>query len=134
MSQRDVEIVRRVIGGFGGEPSADTATLVHPDIEYDVRVRPGGKVWHGREGVQQAMQEWTAGWTDWELGVERILDAGDGHVVVMWREHGRAKGSGAEMTQEGATVVTVRDGKVVSVVVEVDRKQALSAVGLAEDT
>jgi hypothetical protein len=79
------------------------------------------------------MLEWTAGWSDWTLDFERILDAGGGRVVVLWREHGRAKGSGAEMSQEGATVLTVLEGRVVSIVVEVDRRDALTAVGLAEE-
>ena len=131
MSQQDVEIVERVMAGLGGGPSADADALTHPEVEYDARVRPGGRIWHGPEGVQKAMREWTAGWEAWTLDFEQFLDAGDGRVVMLWRERGRAKGSGAEMSQEGATVVTVRDGLVVSVVVDVDRRGTLAALGLS---
>jgi ketosteroid isomerase-like protein len=133
MSEQDVETVRRLMESFQGGPLEPALALAHPEIEFDARVRPDGKVWHGPEGVVQAMLEWTGTWSDWTMDVEDILEAGDGRIAVLWREWGRARDGGAEMSQEGVTVITLREGLVVSVVVEVDRRGTLAALGLAEE-
>src|SRR5690242_14309856 len=133
MSEQDVEIVRRLMASFQGGPLEPALAVAHPEIEFDARVRPDGKVWHGPEGVVQALHEWTGTWSDWKMDVEGILDAGDGRIAVLWRERGRAAHGGAELSQEGVTVITVRDGLVVSAVVEVDRRGTLATLGLAEE-
>ena len=133
MSEQDVEIVRRLMASFQGGPLEPALAVAHPEIEFDARVRPDGKVWYGPEGVVQAMLEWTGAWSDWKMDVEDILDAGDGRIAVLWRERGRAANSGAEMSQEGVAVITLRDGLVVSAVVEVDRRRTLAALGLTEE-
>jgi len=132
MSEQDVETVRRLMASFQGGPLEPALAVAHPEIEFDARVLPDGKVWHGPEGVVQALHEWTGAWSDWNMDVEGILDAGDGRIAVLWRERGRAADSGAELSQEGVTVITVRDGLVVSAVVEVDRRGTLATLGLAE--
>jgi hypothetical protein len=53
-------------------------------------------------------------------------------VAFLWRERGRAKGSGVPMSQDGITVLTLRDGLVVAMVTSVDREQTLAALGLTE--
>jgi len=132
MSEQDVEIVRRLMASFQGGPLEPALAVAHPEIEFDARVRPDGKVWHGPEGVVQALHEWTGAWSEWKMDVEGVLDAGDGRIAVLWRERGRAADSGAVLSQEGVTVITVRGGLVVSAVVEVDRRGTLATLGLAE--
>jgi ketosteroid isomerase-like protein len=132
MSQENVEVARLMMEAWGSSAPERALDYLHPEVEYDATVRPDGKVWHGRDGVRRAMIEWTGTWIDWRVEVEGYLDAGDGRVVVLWRESGRAKASGAKMAQEGATVTTVRDGMVVSFVASLDRQGTLKSVGLAE--
>jgi ketosteroid isomerase-like protein len=103
---------------------------MHPEIEYDTTLRPDGKVWHGREGARRALSEWTETWEDFEMEVERYLDAGDGRVVVLWNERGRAKASGVPLLQSGVTVCTVRDGLIVAMFIGLDRRGTLQAAGL----
>jgi hypothetical protein len=76
------------------------------------------------------MLEWTDAWSEWKLDIERYLDAGDGRVLALWNERGRPRGSEAEMSLEGVTVLTVHDGLIVSVVVSVDRERTLAAFDL----
>jgi ketosteroid isomerase-like protein len=132
MSQEDVDVARRAMEAWGSRHPEQALEYLHPEVEYDATVRPDGKVWHGREGVRRAMVEWTGAWTGWRVEVEGYLDAGHGRVVVLWQERGQAKGSGALMAQEGASLLTIRDGMIVSFVASLDRQGTLKAVGLAE--
>jgi ketosteroid isomerase-like protein len=68
-------------------------------------------------------------WDDYRYVPEEFLDAGD-KVVVPFRESGRGRESGATSEMLGATVWTVRDGKVVHTKVYTNRRQALSDAGL----
>jgi ketosteroid isomerase-like protein len=132
VSEQDLELVRRVMEAVaGGDPQA-ALQHVDPAVEFDARVRPDGKVWHGHDGLRQALFEWTQTWSDWELENERYIDAGAGRVVVLWRETGRARASGALISQEGATVLTLRDGMIVSALISIDRRRTLAALGLEE--
>jgi ketosteroid isomerase-like protein len=130
VSQENVEIVRGVMEAWAHDAPESALAYLHPNVEFDARVRPDGKVWHGRDGVRQALIEWTGTWSDWRQDVERYIDAGDDRVVLLWRETGRAMGSGVPVSQQGATVVTIREGMIVSAVISLNRDQTLAALGL----
>jgi ketosteroid isomerase-like protein len=127
----DIELVRRTFEAYLTAAPEAAFEYLHPDLEFDATLRPDGKVWHGREGARRALVEWSETWDDFELEVERYLDAGDGRVVVLWNERGRAKASGVPLLQSGVTVCTVRDGLIVAMVIGVDRRRTLKAMGLA---
>jgi ketosteroid isomerase-like protein len=126
----NVELVRHMFEAYKTTTPERAFEFLHPEVRYDVTVRPDGKVWHGHDGVRGALLEWTSTWEDWEMDVERYIDAGDDRVLVLWNERGRAKGSGVPLSLAGATVCTLRDGMVWAMVVSVDRPSALRAVGL----
>jgi ketosteroid isomerase-like protein len=115
----------------GPEPER-ALELFSEDAVLDVSIRPDGRVWRGREGVRQAMTEWTGAWEGWHVEVHDYVDAGEGRVVTVWTESGRGKGSGAAMHQEGASLMTVRDGQIVSAVLYLDREEAFADAGLAQ--
>jgi ketosteroid isomerase-like protein len=52
-------------------------------------------------------------------------------VLYLWHERGRGKRSGVAMDQRGATVVTLRDGRITHLRAYVDRADAFAAVGLS---
>jgi ketosteroid isomerase-like protein len=60
------------------------------------------------------------------------VDAGADRVLYLWHEHGSGKGRGVPMDQDGATVVALRDGRIVHLQAYVDRMAAFAAVGLSE--
>jgi ketosteroid isomerase-like protein len=130
VSGENVDLVRRLYESLGGPDPERSLAFFHPDIEFDARRRPDGKVWHGVDGVRQAMIEWTGAWEDWELEAEDYRDADPESVLVLWREQGRGKGSGAQMSQRGANLFTVRDGRIVRVELYLSQQDALKAVGL----
>jgi ketosteroid isomerase-like protein len=132
MSRQNVEIVRCSLEAWKSGAVEDALRYLHPEVTLDVTMRPDGKVWHGREGFRRAMVEWVGTWIGWEFEIERYIDVGDDRVVVLWRERGRAKSSGAPMSHQGVTVSTVRDGMIVSTVITVDRQGTLAALGLSD--
>jgi ketosteroid isomerase-like protein len=133
VSEDNVELVRRMMAAWMGSAPDTALEYMHAEVEYDVTVRPDGRVWHGREGARRAVVEWVGAWSDWKFEVERYLDLGGDRVALLWHEHGTAKGSGVAMSQNGITVVTLRDGLVVSIVAQVDRHRTLAKLGLDPD-
>ena len=105
--------------------------FLDPEIEMDLTMRPDGGVFHGHDGVAEAVRTWVGAWEDWSLEVEEIVDLGDRVLVDAW-ERGRGKGSGIEIEHPHIAIVTVRNGKVVHTMGYVERGQALQAAGLRE--
>jgi hypothetical protein len=58
------------------------------------------------------------------------LELGD-HVIALASYHGRGKGSGVEVHQQGAHVFELRDGKVVRLEIFADREKAIESVRAA---
>jgi ketosteroid isomerase-like protein len=130
MSQQNVELVRKMQEAFVGSQPELALSFLHPDVVYDARERPDGRLWRGRDQIGAAMRDWSEVWDDWEVEAERYMDAGGDRVLIMWRERGRGKSSGIAMEQTGANLVTITDCRVVHMRVYVDRRAALRAVGL----
>jgi ketosteroid isomerase-like protein len=131
MSQENVEIVRQHFEAFLSGDNETALAAYDPEVVFDASVRPEGHVYHGREGVAEAMRIWTGAWEDWKVDVKEIIDAGD-RVLLIGRESGRGKGSGIEIDQWVFVVFTLRNGRIVHWKGFVDRDQGLEAAGLSE--
>ena len=132
MSQENVEIVRQMFEAhLRGDHEAALA-YYDPEVEFDATVRPDGRVFHGRDGVAEAMRVWIGTWQDYRFQVEEIIDAGVERVLAAIRESGRGKGSGLVMDQPAYAVFTVRQGLIVHRKGFRDRNEALEAAGLRE--
>jgi ketosteroid isomerase-like protein len=127
---QNIDVVREMFEAHLAAAPERALQLFHPEVEYDTTLRPDGKVWHGRDGVRGAIAEWTATWDEYEMEVERYLEAGEERVAVLWHERGRAKASGVPLALSGITVCTVKDGLIVAMRVELDREGTLRALGL----
>ena len=76
------------------------------------------------------LHAWLSGWEDWRAEADEYLELGD-YVVVLASYHGRGKGSGVEIHQEGAHVFELRDDKVVRLEIFASRHRALAWVRTA---
>jgi ketosteroid isomerase-like protein len=130
MSRENVELVRRMQEAFVGAQPELALAFLDPDVVYDARERPDGRVWRGREQIAAAMVDWSEVWDDWEVEAERYVDAGEDRVLILWHERGRGKESGITMDQRGANLVTIAERRVVHMRLYVDQRAALQAVGL----
>ena len=90
-------------------------------------------VWEDRENPNPRLRAWLSEWEHWSAEAEEYLEFGN-HVVVLAIYHGRGKGSGVEITQRGAHVFELRDGKVVRLEVFASREKAIKSVQSALDT
>lgn len=107
---------------------------VDPEIVF---VRIGSEVpdfageWHGTDGLRQATAEYLNVWDDYRFEVERMIDLGD-RVLVLERQTARGKRSGAVISQDVGTLLTLRGGKIVRWEYYWERPDALAAAGIAE--
>ena len=146
MSQSDVEIVRRVLGPFeqgdlvplfrdeaiSASITVASAPFFTADFEcVFVRDDVGRSSYLGIDGLRAAWLDWLLPWESYHAGVEDVIDAGDGRVLVLTNDHACPKGSSAEVTFLGAPVWTVREGKVSRIEFYWNRAEGLAAAGLA---
>jgi uncharacterized protein len=139
VSAENVEVVRATLDSVAGvdafSPTAASRLLsvCHPEVEWDVSALwPDGQVYRGRSGVARFFRRWLGAWDSYDFEVEELLDRGD-HVVVMLRERGTAKGTGAEVDHRFAQIWTLRDGRVVRWRAFSKREEALAVLRRPED-
>jgi len=126
MSQENVDVVRRIYDAWDrGESARD---FIAADMEYvnpSYAVEPG--IRHGRKslGVVRGTYE------DFEVKVERIIDAGD-KTAVLAHFTGSGSISGVPVAGEHGYVWTVRDGLAVRFQWFQSHREALEASGLSD--
>ena len=134
MSQENVEVVRAQFAAFERGGLEAVTRFWHPDIEW--RAIEGAVddvgLMRGEDAVRGYYQDWidTVDHLQVEV-VEVIAEAGD-QVVVVVRNSGRGRVSGAPSTGRYYVACIVRDGRIVSGREYGTRVQALEAAGLRE--
>jgi ketosteroid isomerase-like protein len=88
-------------------------------------------VYDDRRDPNPRLRSWLSEWDNWRVEAEDYLEIGD-QVVVLASYHGRGKGSGVEINQQGAHVFELRDGKVVRFEIFADRDRAIAFARAAE--
>jgi ketosteroid isomerase-like protein len=129
MSQENVETVRRAVQSLQA-----FWDLLDEYVVWDLRDYPildFDGVYVGRDAVIEASRHWWGAWTDYHLDPEELIDAGSSVVLVV-REQGRGKGSGAPFEQRFAQVWTFCRGRIIRWELFPDKAAALEAAGLSE--
>ena len=90
-------------------------------------------VYKDHEDPNPRLRAWLSGWEDWRAEAEEFLEFGN-HVVVLAIYWGRGKGSGVEISQQGAHVFELRDGKVVRLEIFASRQKAIDSVRSAQSS
>ena len=120
---------------------ADDYETVFATYDPEIRLNPDpeaswvgiGDTYEGHEGVRRYMAAVYEAFQDYRPEVEDLLDVGDGRVLTLAIEHGKGRGSGAEvMHRRTAHLWTLRDGKAVQIDLFLDRGPAYAAAGLTE--
>jgi ketosteroid isomerase-like protein len=137
MSHENVQIVRRIYDAW---IAGDYETVLSA-YDADIRLNPDPEAWWvgmdedylGHEGVRRYLRAVFDAFEDYHPEIERITDVGGGQVLTLAVEHGRGRGSGAEVqAARTAHLWTLRAGKAVRIDLFLDRRRALEAVGLSE--
>jgi ketosteroid isomerase-like protein len=147
MSQENVEVVRRLMAltqdavGTGdlrrAADEAVAAGLMSPTCEWrggrgggDAVVGVGDEV--GPEGIAEFIETWTEDFSDFAIEVEDIIEADENRVVMIQRQTGTGKASGAPVDLRTASIMTLDAGQVVRIAIFLNPAKALEAAGLSE--
>ena len=129
MSEENVELVRR------GMSDVDHFwAMLDEYVVWDLRHWPMldlDEVHVGRDAVINASRHYWGTWDEYRVDADEIIDAGQS-VVVILRERGRGKGSGAPVEQLHPQIWTFREGRIVRWESFRSRAEALEAAGLSE--
>jgi ketosteroid isomerase-like protein len=147
MSQENVEVARRLTaltqegvrsGDLGrAMDEAVAAGLISPTCEWrggprggDAVVGVGDEV--GPEGIVEFIRTWTEDFSDFAIEVEDIVEADENRVVVIQRQTGTGKASGAPVDLRTASILTFDAGQVVLIAIFLNPGKAVEAAGLSE--
>jgi ketosteroid isomerase-like protein len=108
-------------------------------FDHDVELHPDPEAswvgvdedYRGHDGVRRYMRAVYESFADYRPEIEELVDAGDGRVLTLAIEHGRGRGSGADvLAANTAHLWTLRDEKVVRLDLFLDRQRAVEAAGV----
>jgi ketosteroid isomerase-like protein len=128
----NVELVRSVHEAWGRRDYVWT-DWADPAIEFVVADGPSPGRWTGLDGMWQGWREILGPWDDWRAEELDLRELDEERVLALVRFSGRGRLSGlevAQMSQEGANLFHLRDGRVTKLVVYWDSDRALADLGL----
>ena len=131
MPSANLDLVRSIYANWerGDWSSAEWA---HPEIEYvsDDPLLPLGRT-TGVAGMANIWRNWLRAWKDFHAEADEYHEVDGERVLVLLRYSGRGNPGGLEvMPMEAASLFHIRDGKVMRLVLYLDRERALADVGL----
>jgi ketosteroid isomerase-like protein len=113
LSQEHVEIIRRALPETAPANLEALFAILDENVEWDyVGAFPEIQTAHGPAEVREFLRGWSGAFDGFGLQGEEAVDAGDS-VVVLVRQWGRGKETGAEVENRTWQLFTFRDGKVV---------------------
>lgn len=126
-------VVRGMFDALRREDGAAALAAFDPDVEWDGTNLPDGTVSRGRQAVVDHMARWRETWQTWEIGLEKVIDAGEDRVIAFTREHGRTK-AGIEVDAIHSELYVVKRGKIVYRKGFYEADDALAEVGLSDSS
>jgi ketosteroid isomerase-like protein len=134
MSEENVELVQHVYSGWQRGDFAEGRNLFDPEIVFE-SVMPDSNeriVAHGLQGIEAFMREFLTQWRDYRMFGEDFRQVGTETVLVEGHQSGIGRRSGVAVESPTFSVWTLRNGKVIRLIIEFDRRKALEAAGLSE--
>ena len=133
MTPGNADLLRPIYEEWGRGNWRPNFELYDPHMEWGWSDEfPGlAGVFEDHEDPNPRLRAWLSGWEDWRAEAEEFLEFGN-HVVVLAIYWGRGRGSGVEISQQGAHVFELRDGKVVRLEIFASRDKAIDSVRSAQ--
>ena len=125
MSRENVDVVRNMLRDYVRGDYEAALPAFAPEVEVVTSLER----FHGPAGVVEEARRWEEMWIDYRFEVQALVDACD-KVVLLYRQVGKAKESGAVVEERAGWVYTLSEGKIVRVEMFQDRATALRAGGL----
>jgi ketosteroid isomerase-like protein len=129
MPADNVDVVQRALGHFVATGEPDWALLDEDIATRDHDILDAGE-YDGHEGHRRWIADWTAPWSDFEIGpIVDLIDAGD-EVAVVFRIRATGRASEVTVEREDAIVCRVHGGLITRLDYYNNRAQALAHLGL----
>jgi len=130
VSQENIDLLRKLYERWERGDFA-TAEFFDPEVE-SARIGIGDLFgeWRGIDQMSSATVEYLKAWEDLRIKAERLIDLGDGRVLVLELQSARGRSSSVMVEHELGGLFTLRDGKIVRFVDYWDRAEAMRAAGL----
>jgi len=127
-------VVHELAAAINADDIQGLARLLDPDVvQYGTRGGiDQGRVIRGREAVLAYWDEIGEAWESQTFEPEEVIE-GDGVVVALWHETAQVRDSDLEVESSTASLIKVRDGKVMEMRDYMDHDEALRAAGLKRD-
>jgi len=136
MASTNVDLVRSIYAAWErGDYSS--VTWADPEIEFVIADGPEPGRWTGLAGMSKGFREFLSAWSDHRAIPEQIRELDDERVLVLVNVVARGKASEMQLGQmhaKGASMFSVRDGKVTRLACYFGRERALGDSGLAIET
>jgi ketosteroid isomerase-like protein len=134
MSSASLDLVRSIYKAWeqGDFSSAEWADA---DIEYAVVDGPEPGRWRGLEEMAGSWRSWLRGWNDFRAEPDDFLFLEGDRILALVRNSATGRTSGLELEQRSvANLFELREGKVVRLVIYLEREHAFADLGLTPDT
>ena len=131
MSEENVELVRRFIDAWSAHDRALMFELLHPDAVFHSAItNVVGETFHGRDQILGVFDRWEEEWSEIRWEVDELIDVDESRVVTFHKVIATGRASGIETVRELGGLIEIRDGRVISQWIYLDRNEALQAAGL----
>jgi ketosteroid isomerase-like protein len=131
MSQENVELVRRAYEAYlRGDVAAMVDSLAPDFVLY--RTAPDGATYHGPGAIMEVMNDWTAGFSEFDMKTGEFIDANESQVIVEVQQHAVGASSGVATEADFWFVHTIQGGRIVRLDAYREKVEAFDAVGLRE--
>jgi ketosteroid isomerase-like protein len=134
MPRDKVDVAKRAVDAFNCQDiDGFFAELATPDVEWwpaVARAYEGGS-YRGREGVEPYAADRSENWDELQSVAEEFRDLGD-RVLVLGRQVGRGKGSGARVDAPLAVIFDFRGDRIWRFRAYFDRAEGLRVAGVSE--
>ena len=133
MSQRNVEIAKRLMSAVNRRDVDALAEVTTPDLEWFpvFAARVEGDAYRGREGIETFLGEVDETWEEFLPVPEEYRDLGE-RVLGLGRLKTRGRGSGVPIDSPWGGIYDFRDGRVARIRTFLDHGEALREAGLQE--
>jgi len=134
MSRQNVELFRRTVEAYNARAIEAFIAYFDPEVEFHSSFAGVGAVYRGHEGLRRWHRDLGEAWGgEIRSEPEAYFDLGE-YTLTLSVLRGRGRHSGVEVETPDALVARWRDGLIVYLKSYLSKEEALSALGVSEDS